>query len=196
MRYFSVYEIIRSIFFSALSGVVLGCIYKASVCVLVAIKSCVLFIPSVINLLPGFKISRIHELIRFQKIHSINPASKNVFEFCLFLFFGIYFILLNYIILDGIFRIYILFILIAMFFVAIKTFGKFFSYIFYRSFDLIYFSALFIACVMLFPIYNILRLIFIPLRCLYSKFKVCRRLRKSDKLIRKKVSEARKNMLI
>lgn len=127
MKFFTFYEIINSLLAAAVYGILCGCLYRASACILtLAVKT--LGIPRDIALIfrklslkHSFYLSRQNPKLTYSKIWT------NLFDFITFLLFGIGLVFLYYVFLDGVFRIYVLLAVALGFLLAKSTVGKYFS---------------------------------------------------------------------
>ena len=158
MRFFTVYEIFKSIILSVFAGFLFGGLYCVSENIFTSIKKTILIIPHSIKLLSDFSLQKAKMYIRKEKKVKLNIVTKNIFEAIIFLVIGIFTIILFYISLDGIVRIYVILITATFFLITKKFIGKFFSFVFERIFGVIYSILLIPVCVLLFPIYKILGL--------------------------------------
>jgi len=192
MKFFAFFEILRSVFLSAVTGFIFGCIYMASERIFLAVRKIIYLVPNVISCYKDFSYGTVYKKIKKQNIVKFTPVTQNIYEAILFLLFGIYTVLLTYIVLDGVFRIYILITVILFFFVAKKSIGNIFAKLFDKVFANLYFIFFLAFTVFIFPIYKFINVIvkfskrvLMPLQIFYLKWR-------SEKLIIKKKMEINK----
>lgn len=194
MKFFTVYEIINSIFFSAFSGVAFAGIYCASESIIVFIKEMLLIIPSAIKLLPELSFENLLKSVKIRKKISLNSIERNVFEAILFFTFGISLILISYAALDGYIRVYIFIVATLFFVLSRKYIGKIFSSVFARLFGAIYFITLIFVSVLLWPLYKMFKRLTAPLKRLVSPVASFIRKKRSSRILRSKLKEIRREM--
>lgn len=154
MKFFTVFEIARSLYLSVLFGVCLACIYTASDTFLIAVKRVVSLPGDIIRVSQNYSLQNIKNLsscnINGNKATKVN----NVYDSILFLIFGMLLIIHFYVVLDGIFRIYVLIIVILSFLLFKKTFGRFFSLIIEKIVSYIYGTLLLCFGLVALPMYK------------------------------------------
>ena len=138
MIFFTFSEIVISLLCSIFLGVIFGGVYFASELLLSFVKGSFLIIPRAFLLSRKLSITNMKIQINAMKRVKLFAVEKNIFEFFVFLFFGISFIVLSYITLDGSLRAYMLIPLCLFGFISYKYLGNFFSSVFYRLFLGIY----------------------------------------------------------
>jgi hypothetical protein len=146
------------VFLSAIAGVFFGCVYRSSERILIAIRKIICLLPNVISALGCFSYKNISQKIKEHNIVKLTVIGKNLYEAALFLLFGIGLVILNYVTLDGVFRIYVLIIVSAFFFISKKSIGDLFSKIFDRIFGVFYFISFWVMAVLVFPLYKLIKL--------------------------------------
>ena len=172
MRFFTTFEILNSVLLSILTGVFFACIYAASESIVSAIHKLLFIFHSLYAKFSG------HNEVRHKNTKANTPVLKNISEMLLFLFFGVCIILLLYLTLDGVFRLYILIIVAFSYAVGIKTLGKIFKRIFDLIFEKVYSFILTLLYYLLLPVYKFtfkikknLISVFIPLVIKHRKSK-------------------------
>ena len=182
MKFFTFFEFIRSVFLSALAGLFFGCVYRASERILPAVRKIICLLPNVISALSDYSYRNICKKIKEHNTVKLTVVGKNIYEAVLFLLFGIGVVLLNYVTLDGVFRIYVLIIVSVFFFVSQKIIGDLFSKIFDRIFEVFYFISFWAMTVLVFPLYKLTQLfvasakkIIAPIQKKYTIFR-CKKL--------------------
>ncbi len=117
MKSFELTQVFFSVFASALFGIILGGLRGAISDLLFYLKR-ILFVP--IELLSGHQAPK--------KNHNISRGlAAHLGDFLFFTITGVLYILLCYITLDGVPRLYMLAIALASYFLSNKTLGKFFN---------------------------------------------------------------------
>ncbi len=135
MRFFTVIEIYRSMFFSVIIGSIFGCLYIASENLLISLKKFLLIFKAVY-----LRHSK-KEIIK-NDIVKLSGFLKNIYEFILFITLGVCVILVSYTELDGVFRLYVIFFVLLSFMLSKSLFGvvfiKIYTYIFNKIYGLLY----------------------------------------------------------
>lgn len=189
MIYFETSEIIFSIYTSAILGLVFGFIYSSSLETLGYVKKFI-YLPfqSAKNAV-NFSIKRIF-IISFEKNNSkIGKVSKNLYEFLIFTIFGCITILLSYVALDGVFRLYVLVIIGLFFILSKRTLGNLSEKILKLIYSCMYFITSLVISAMMIPI---ARLTILAIKKYTNVANITIRrytLINSDRLIRKKKKE-------
>ncbi len=155
MKFFSFSEILNSLFGSIVFGLICGCLYKASACILRCVVKLFCFPKDYLLLSKSFTINNSKQLSFKMPELTSSPIYVNIFDFLLFLTFGTGLILFNYIFADGTFRLYILVLVVFSFYVSNKTVGKYFDSFFAFLFSFSYFIFLTIVCILLYPFYRL-----------------------------------------
>lgn len=127
MKFFTLEEIIISVFVSMMSGIVMGGIYSASYAIYVFLYRIVFVVKESFLIAGKYSSESIKSSNRRISEITVGTISKNVFEGFLFTLFGLSVIILYYILLDGIFRLYVLFLIGITFFFSSKFFGAVFN---------------------------------------------------------------------
>ena len=184
MRYVSANEILFSLLLSIAFGFMSGGLYKSAVCVTNGVKGIFL------TTLRVWKTSTIRGFLSenaWQKSERLG-TKRNVFDFFFFLILGILYIVLCYLTLDGVFRIYMLIFAAASFFISKITLGALFE----RVIDFVFkiltggvFIILFIITLPLKGIFNSLKkLLSPPIEHILLYFKKRKSIRCADKKYR------------
>ena len=155
MKYFSIVDIIRSILFASIYGLICGCLYKASACILAAILKLVALPRDILLLYKCFSLKNAKSITLNQKLNLRSKVGKNIFEFFVFLTFGLGLILLFYVCLDGMLRLYVLVLFLLFFYVSSKTVGLYFELLFSHLFSFVHLILLTISGFLLYPIYKL-----------------------------------------
>jgi len=169
MNFFSLEEVLISLLYSVIYGTVCGCLYKASARILRAIKKIFLFLFYVCKLSqkPTYK-----DILVTAKNNEIIPKSKigkNIYEFILFLFFGTGLIILYYITLDSIFRVYIAITVVLFFFISKEFVGNIFVRVFDFLFNSVYFLLLYLFTFSFYPLHQLLAPLFRHIKTWFIK---------------------------
>lgn len=194
MKFFTVQEIIKSILFSFITGVGFGCIYSASEVVFSSIRKIIYSLPAVFHSIPVFSKSFVETVVKQKSSTKFSRLSENIRDAIIFTFFGAVTLILMYLILDGIFRIYVIFILIAGFILSQKTIGSLFCRAFDFLFRFVYKILIYIEYLFLYPFYNVysvIRALVKKIAGRISRYKINRR---TDSLIKRKIMEINKNI--
>jgi hypothetical protein len=194
MKFFTVYEIVNSIFLSAISGILFGGIYCASESILIFLKEMILVIPNALKLLVAGSFKNMVNCAKKRKNISLSNIERNIFEAVLFFAFGITLILISYLALDGCMRLYTFIVTVIFFLFARKYIGKIFSSVFKRIFGATYFITLLLISFLFLPIYKAFNKLGPPLKKLVSPIVSLIRKKQSSRIIRSKLKEIRKVM--
>lgn len=151
MKFFTASEIFRSVLFAAISGTLFGCLDKSFECLICALKKTLFIFFDSFSLSSNFNIKRFNEIKSKRKNLKMSMLLKNIFEGIMFSLFGIATLLLLYICLDGVFRIYIIVITVIFFLISAKTIAQGFSRLFDMLFDKFYSMLLFLFSLILVP---------------------------------------------
>lgn len=189
MIFFTLAEIFRSVTFAAICGILFGMFYNISTSVLKSVIKLIFIIPKTFYV---FKNSQKRStdnktFVRFSAVY------KNVLDFSVFFLFGISVILLYYIILDGVFRLYVISIVTAMFFITSKSIGNLCATVYNRLFDKFYSFLSKIMYVLCFPEYKLFVYAFIAVKTAaapliriyrqrYSKYITSKKLKQIDNI--------------
>jgi len=190
MKFFTTAEILYSLFLSGLFGIFFGSVYVATEKISVAFLKTLRLVPSVIASLNNFSVSEARKRLKKANAFRMNSLIHNILEFVFFLIFGIALILLFYIALDGVFRVYILIAVIAFFVISMKTVGNMFADLFDRIFSFIYAILFYFLAVLFLPWYITAKHI-VKYICRLTKPLRDKKLKKrSERLIKRKIREA------
>lgn len=194
MKFFTAIEILRSIFLSVIAGTLFGCLYRAAEVILISLRKIVFLLPNAMSAAGSLKSRGISEYINRKRRIKLSPVAKNIFDFFIFLFFGISLILLYYVTLDGIFRIYVLITVSLCFTVAQRFFGKPFAAVFDWVFSKIYFVLFLLLTICTFPIVKAVKFVkkqvtklIVPIRAKYVN-------KRSQWLIKRKLMEVKEKL--
>lgn len=186
MKFFEFKEILLAVFCSAAFGGIFGGIYPSFNLVLEGIISIFrlpvsLFQKSLKTIVSSFKKSNGH----LQK----SKYRRDIFDFIYFLILGFGYALLTYLLLDGIFRLYMLVFFAVGFVFSKKTLGAFFERILTLVIKLVYIISTFVLFAFVFPIKHISGLFVLPIfKALYRLFSKYR----SKALLSKKIRRIKK----
>jgi hypothetical protein len=114
---------------------------------------------------------------------------QNIIDFIAFMFFGISSILLIYIVQDGIFRFYIVILIIFSGILSSKTLGNAFCRILNRLFDIIYLFLFKLFLILLFPVYKITEGIINLCKKFYYPIQIKKQYRKHKAITANKIRE-------
>lgn len=192
MIFFSPSEIIYSIAYSFVLGIIFGCIYSASEVIFSSLNKLVRSVPTVYKNITTFSKKTVRDMLSVKYDSSISNFYKNIKDAVLFLFFGISTIILIYITLDGVFRLYVLLTLTASFILAKKTLGTIFCTLFEAVFRRFYIFVVYLEYFTLYPIRIFInyfkKILYRSLRPINAKIKKVR----INKLIKRKINEVAK----
>ena len=192
MKFFTSAEIIRSVVLAFTLGVFFGCIYSASGRIFSSLSRLLSSAPLVYRKIKSFSKTVVAELL-YQKSEShLTNIALNVCDAIVFSAFGISSLILFYIALDGVFRIYVAATLIFGFFLAKKTIGSVFCRLYDWVFGFFYRFILYVEYTALYPVYIIVNFI----KMIFAKVinPIKRRIgkRRRNSLKRKKINEIKK----
>ncbi len=187
MKFFTVYEILNSILFAAVSGIIFGGIYSASESVFAFLKEMLFVFWKGIKLLPYLSWKTLRNSIKSRKEIKLSSVERNIFEAFLFSFFGIAMILISYIALDGYIRLYIFVLTVIFFFLSKKYIGKMFSLVFDEIFGVIYFITLLLISLFFFPAYKLVLMLTPLIKRIFSPVAKAVRKRRFERLLKKKI---------
>ena len=189
MNYFTAGDILFSILTTLIYGFVFGMLYKSLQEILFIFKRLITLIPCAIIICDQIPISGIKKHLKSKNNITKLSVSRHILDFLYFSCFGITLILINYVTLDGVVRLYIPLIAIISFITANLTLGDLASKILYKVFNKIY-LALFIACSIVFryPV-KLFKILLEKVKLKYLTFNKKINARRSKKLIEKKINE-------
>lgn len=190
MKFFATFEILQSVLLAAAAGLIFGCVYRASERIFFAFGKLLSLIPSVISTLGNFSRKAVKEKIRRKNTGMATPLMRNLFEAIVFLIFGIATLLLFYIALDGVFRVYVLITVVIFFVFAKRSLGKAFADIFDRIFFCIYYVLFISVGVILIPMYKLTNGFLKVLKKFYIPVSDKIRQKHSRRLIKTKIKDA------
>lgn len=194
MKFFTVTEILISIFFSAISGILFGGIYCASESIFLFLKEMILIFPMAVKLSPDISLKNIINKIKSRKKICLGSIERNVFEAIMFFFFGIVMILISYATLDGYIRIYI-FIVTALFFILSRKYiGKLSSAVLERIFRAIYFITIIFISVLIWPLHKVLNKLTPLVKRVVMPAVYSIRKKRSERILKAKLREISKVM--
>ena len=185
MIFFSYSEIISAIVASATLGILSGGIYKSFLIILFVAIDIIKILPRV------FRHAPLAALNNFNLKGEIGSKklTKNISDFFFFALIGLIYILLSYIYLDGVFRLYMLFFFLVGFLTAHKTLSVIFEYILIRALGLIYKVLFFMLYVLLFPLNMIIHALIRILAPIMLKLSKMHSMRKSQKILSLKMKQ-------
>ncbi len=196
MIYFKTSEIIFSIYSSAILGVIFGILYSSSLETLGYLKKFISLPFQCLKNARKFSVKRIF-IISFEKNNTkISKISKNIYEFLIFTLFGCFTIILSYIALDGVFRLYVLVIIGFFFMISKSTIGNFSRKTLSLIYSCIYFTLSFILTPPLIPITKLSILLNEKSVRIINAIKRKIGIMNSDRLKRKKTEELRKELKV
>ena len=134
MRYFSITVIVRAIISSTFLGFTMGGLYNS----LSTLISCTVKLLGVwITVLRANSVSELKKRT-VKKQSAVSAVRKNVYDLIFFIVFGVLYVFLCYITLDGAHRLYVLIPLIAVFFISKQTLGIVFEKIILYIYNAVY----------------------------------------------------------
>ena len=189
MNYFTSGDILFSILTTLIYGFAFGMLYKSLQEILFIFKRIITLIPCAIIICDQIPIRGIKKHIKSKNNIRKLSVSRHILDFLYFSCFGITLILINYVTLDGVVRLYIPLIAIISFIIANLTLGDLASKILYKAFNKIY-LAVFIACSILFryPV-KLFKILLKKVKLKYLALNKIINARRSKKLIEKKINE-------
>ncbi len=152
MKFFTLQEIIYSVLSSFTLGLFYGCIYSASEVISSSVHKLIFSVPNVYLKADGFTKAKVKEIISDKPETKLTRFSENLTDAVIFTVFGIGALLLIYITLDGVFRIYVVVALVTAFILARKTLGKLFCALFERIFQILYTGIVCVEYLLLYPV--------------------------------------------
>ena len=189
MKFFTTSEIFRSVIFAVLSGTLFGCIYKSSESLIFSLKKTLFLLIDSFDLSSNFTISKFKEIKSKRRSLKMSVLAKNIFEGIMFSLFGIATLLVLYICLDGIFRLYIIFITIIFFLLSQKTIAQYFSRIIEIIFNKVYSLLLFLLSLILIPFSKIIKVLKQMIKRIILPIKLKLKRERSLYLVKKKIKE-------
>ena len=153
MKFFTLTEIIRSVILAFILGISFGCIHSASEKVFSSFSRLLSSVPSVYRKINTFSRASVEELLNRKSESKLTKLTSNICDAIIFTVFGICSLVLFYITLDGVFRIYVVTTLICGFFLAKKTLGNGFSRLYDWIFKILYRFILYVEYFALYPVY-------------------------------------------
>ncbi len=186
MIFFTAREILISVLSAAAFGFAFGVFYTTSHAVFFSLYDVVMLFLRVIRNIGSFRAKDKHTP---QKNRKASRLSCEVFDFLSFFIFGIIYLIINYLTLDGVFRIYPLIIAAAFFFMAKATVGKSTSYFYLYLFNRIYGVLYIILSLIFLPIYKLIKKIRRTVLVLISPIKNKIDKRRAKRLVGKKLAE-------
>lgn len=141
-------EILLAVCISFFFGLLFGGAYHSFSAIIASIKNLLLL---EINVLKAKSISE------YKKGKIIDSSTKkfvgrNVYDFFFFLIFGLSYLIICYVITDGVFRFYLFAITVITFFFSVKTIGSLFQRIILWFFYFIYSFAFALAYILNYPL--------------------------------------------
>ena len=152
MIFFTVKEILISVLIFSAAGFAFGALYMASGAIFSSFFETLLIIPKAFKNISNFGFGT-RAIKRVSKKH--GALFEGFFDFFIFLIFGVFYIIINYLALDGVFRFYSLIFTVIFFCIAKITVGKGFAVCYGRAYDLFYGIAFTSVSVILLPIYKL-----------------------------------------
>ncbi len=127
MTDFSTFEVIRAVISLFLYGALCGSVYSAGYILLSFLKRTLSLPLDTVRFLRAPSLSGMREAVKHSYTHTSGKIGKNLSDCLLFFLFGLGFIILNYILLDGALRAYTVFFVIVGALAANITVAKIFS---------------------------------------------------------------------
>ena len=192
MKFFTSFEIFRAVFLSAITGLIFGAVYIASERIIFWIHRIIYLVPNTIKSIPQFSLSEIIRKNKNKPAVKYSQISKNIHEGILFFLFGLAFILLLYIALDGLFRLYVLLIVVIFSLISVKSIGKLIARSLECFFSAVYAFLYRLLLVIFYPFYRLLSRILKLIRRACIPIKKRRLLKLSQKITKRKFMETDK----
>jgi len=189
MRFFTDYEITRSIFLSIIFGLFLACIYLGAGAFFNTVKKLARLPLDVFKLSSSFSVKRLLYLSRTAPKSSEKKNVNNVYDAIIFSLFSVLFIVHLYVVLDGVFRIYVLCTVILVFLLITKTIGRFINFAFDKMLSYIHRIALLIFTLMTVPMYKMSKFFIKIIRKRIEPIKEKYFLKKSKRVVSRKIKE-------
>ena len=117
MIFFTVREVLLSVIIFSASGFAFGALYMASGAIFSSIFETVLIIPRAFKSISSVRFGK-RQKRRLNKTH--GAIFESFFDFLIFFIFGVFYIVICYFALDGVFRLYSLVFTVALPFLLIK----------------------------------------------------------------------------
>ncbi|MBE6643893.1 MAG: hypothetical protein E7612_00780 [Ruminococcaceae bacterium] len=189
MKFFTVYEIFISIILSAATGFLYGGFFCASENILIFLKKIISIFHISISVISKKEEKRFLERIFEYRKFNLTVIERTVLDFLFFTLFGVGFIILSYVTLDGYIRLYLIFLTLLFFFISCKFFRKIFVVVFDRILGIIYNIFLLCVSIALFPLYKLLKFIFNFIKKIARPIKRICMLKRSNRLVKKKLKK-------
>ena len=153
MKYFTLGEILSSAAGLSVLGFCMGCIYNS----LSTIMSSLWYLLSV-----GFRVAKSNSIHGYRTAlsdHKQHTATKSIYDFIFVLCYGVFFLLICYLSLDGVVRLYSLAASLIAFFISKKTLGRMFDKIILLISRALYRAAFCIVFILTYPLRVIVSLL-------------------------------------
>ena len=141
-------EVLLSVVFSFAYGFLFGAVYRSISTIFYSVKRVILLEIYVL------KAISITEYRSFKRINSANQnhIEQNIYDFTFFLIFGALYVIVCYLVSDGVFRFYLFAITALAFILSLKTVGMVSDKIIYHILYFIYSSSFALLFILSFPI--------------------------------------------
>jgi len=187
MNFFSFYDIINSLLLSSVFGIALGGIYSSFEAIIKGLYS--LTVMPIRVLIGRTRSEIINELRKENSKTSRTVILQAVYDFFFFVAAGILYVIVCYIALDGVFRLYMLLASLSFFLLSNKTLGKAFNlairFLFVTTSQIL-FPCLF---ALAYPIRLLFSVLKAPILKLCSKAKHCIGVSRANRIKKKKIKE-------
>lgn len=193
MKFFTASEIFSSVIFAVLTGTIFGCIYKCFESLICALKKIIFIFFDSFFLSADFSIQKFNEAKIKRKNLKMSLFLKNIFEGIMFTLFGIATLLLLYICLDGVFRVYIIVIAVIFFIISVKTIAQGFSRLFDWVFNKAYSMVLFLLSIILVPFSKVITVLSRLAKRIILPIKLKMQAARSQYIVKKKIKEINSN---
>ena len=195
MKYFTDFEVFRSIYLSVLFGIFITGVFVASDSFCRMVKRIFALPADVFKLVHSFSLKRLKSFSAGDLKNAKNKKVNNVYDAIMFSIFGVLLVLHFYVTLDGIFRIYVLFVVIGTFVFLKKTIGSVLLIVFEKIFLYIYSVILFFSALIVLPMHKTVKFM---TKIMYKRIEPIRQkhlLKKSKKIVNKKLAQIGKLMV-
>ena len=186
MKYFELVDVLRAVIVSFFYGAVFGGVYSSYNAITDGVCRFFLLPLSVLSASGISEMQREDE----KKGKRRFKARQNASDFVFFLILGFSYILMTYILLDGIFRVYVLLLFLIGFFLSRKTLGALFEKVFKFLFDIAYKLSFVAFYVLVFPLKQFFKKVIMPFCVILLNIK---QKSKSKKMLIKKIRRIKKS---
>ncbi len=156
MRYFALADVARAVLFSSLLGFLMGCVYNS----LSTLISCTYRLITIC-----FDVLRSHSIKQCVKHYppentAVSNVKRSIYDLLFFVGCGIEYIILCYLTLDGVHRLYVLVPTVVAFFISKNTLGAIFEKLICFAYTAIYRGLFCVLYLLTYPLKVVCRLVY------------------------------------